>query len=113
MAINRAVTFMEPGKVEIQEREFPKLQDPKGRKIDNAVILKLVTTNICGSDLHIYHGRFAAPAGMVMGHENTGEVVEVGAHVEYTRKGDICSFPFNIACGPCRNCKERHTDVCL
>jgi glutathione-independent formaldehyde dehydrogenase len=40
-------------------------------------------------------------------------VVEVGAHVEYIRKGDICSVPFNVACGTCRNCKERHTDVCL
>jgi glutathione-independent formaldehyde dehydrogenase len=113
MAINRAVTFIEPGKMEIQEREFPKLQDPKGRKIEHAVILKLVTTNICGSDLHIYHGRFAAPKGMQMGHENTGEVIEVGSHVERIRKGDICSVPFNVACGTCRNCRERHTDVCL
>jgi glutathione-independent formaldehyde dehydrogenase len=113
MAINRAVTFIEPGKMEIQEREFPKLQDPKGRKIEHAAILKLVTTNICGSDLHIYHGRFAAPKGMQMGHENTGEVIEVGSHVERIRKGDICSVPFNVACGTCRNCRERHTDVCL
>jgi threonine dehydrogenase-like Zn-dependent dehydrogenase len=75
MAINRAVTFMGPGKLQIQEREFPKLQDPKGRKIEHAVILKLVTTNICGSDLHIYHGRFAAPQGMQMGHGHTGEVM--------------------------------------
>jgi glutathione-independent formaldehyde dehydrogenase len=50
---------------------------------------------------------------MLMGHENTGEVVEVGSHVEYIKKGDICSVPFNVACGTCRNCKERHTDVCL
>jgi threonine dehydrogenase-like Zn-dependent dehydrogenase len=113
MAINRAVTFIEPGKMEIQEREFPKLQDPKGRKIEHAAILKLVTTNICGSDLHIYHGRFAAPKGMQMGHENTGEVIEVGSHVERIRKGDICSVPFNVACGTCRNCRERHTDVWL
>ena len=79
MSSNRAVTFAGPHRMEIQDRGYPKLADPKGRKIEHAVILKLVTTNICGSDLHIYHGRFAAPAGMVMGHENTGEVVEVGA----------------------------------
>jgi glutathione-independent formaldehyde dehydrogenase len=48
-----------------------------------------------------------------MGHENTGEVVEVGSHVERIKVGDICSVPFNVACGTCRNCKERHTDVCL
>ena len=72
-----------------------------------------MTTNICGSDLHIYDGRFAAPAGMPMGHENTGEVVEVGPAVESIKKSDLCSVPFNVACGTCRNCKERHTDVCL
>jgi len=113
MASNRAVTFIKPGQLEIQEREFPKLQDPKGRKIEHAVILKLVTTNICGSDLHIYNGRFAAPQGMQLGHENTGEVIEVGSHVQRIQKGDICSVPFNVACGTCRNCRERHTDVCL
>ena len=113
MASNRAVTFTGPHRMEIQDRGYPTLADPKGRKIEHGVILKIVTTNICGSDLHIYDGRFAAPAGMVMGHENTGEVVEVGAHVEHIKKGDICSVPFNVACGTCRNCKERHTDVCL
>lgn len=113
MAGNRAITFMGPHKMEVQDKGYPKLADPKGRKIDHAVILKLVTTNICGSDLHIYNGRFAAPPGMQMGHENTGEVVEVGPAVQYIQKGDICSVPFNVACGTCRNCKEGHTDVCL
>src|ERR1700759_2461278 len=110
---NRAITFLGPHKMELRDKGYPKLQDPKGRTIEHAVILKIVTTNICGSDLHIYNGRFAAPAGMVMGHENTGEVVEVGSHIQYLKKGDICSVPFNVACGTCRNCKERHTDVCL
>ena len=77
-ASNRAVTFLGPHKMEVQDKGYPKLQDPKGRKIEHAVILKIITTNICGSDLHIYNGRFAAPKGMQMGHENTGEVVEVG-----------------------------------
>jgi threonine dehydrogenase-like Zn-dependent dehydrogenase len=72
---NRAVTFMGPHKMEVQDKGYPKLQDPKGRKIEHAVILKLITTNICGSDLHIYNGRFEAPKGMLMGHENTGEVL--------------------------------------
>ena len=58
-----------------------------------------MTTNICGSDLHIYRGRFAAPEGMVLGHENTGEVVEVGRDVEFIKKGDLVSVPFNVACG--------------
>jgi len=110
---NRAITFLGPHKMEVQDKGYPKLQDPKGRKIEHAVILKIITTNICGSDLHIYNGRFAAPKGMQMGHENTGEVVEVGSHVERIKVGDVCSVPFNVACGTCRNCKERHTDVCL
>jgi glutathione-independent formaldehyde dehydrogenase len=68
MASNRAVTFMGRGKMEVRDVGYPKLTDPQGRKIEHAVILKLVTTNICGSDLHIYNGRFAAPAGVLMGH---------------------------------------------
>ena len=110
---NRAITFLGPHKMELQDKGYPKLQDPKGRKIEHAVILKIITTNICGSDLHIYNGRFAAPPGMQMGHENTGEVVEVGSHVERIKVGDVCSVPFNVACGTCRNCKQRHTEVCL
>jgi len=110
---NRAVTFLGAEKMEVQDKGYPKLEDPKGRKIEHAVILKLIATNICGSDLHIYNGRFAAPSGMQMGHENTGEVVEVGSHVQHIKKGDICSVPFNVACGTCRNCRERRTDVCL
>ena len=61
MAGNRAVTFMVPQKMEIQDKGYPKLEDPKGRKIECAVILELVTTNICGSAVHIYNGRSAAP----------------------------------------------------
>ena len=113
MATNRAVIFVGPGRVAVQHREFPKLIGPNGRKCDHGVIIKLVTTNICGSDLHIYRGRFPASLGMILGHEMTGEVVEVGAHVEFIKKGDFCSVPFNVACGRCRSCKERHTEVCL
>jgi len=104
---------MGPRKVEVQSIEYPKLIGPGGRKCDHGVILKIVTTNICGSDQHIYHGRFAAPKGMVMGHEMTGEVIELGRDVEFVKKGDLVSVPFNVACGRCRNCKERHTDVCM
>jgi glutathione-independent formaldehyde dehydrogenase len=113
MTSNRAVVFVEPGKMEVKDVGYPKLEDPKGRRIEHAAILKLVATNICGSDLHIYNGRFAAPTGMRMGHENTGEVIEVGSAVQFIKKGDICSVPFNVACGTCDNCKVGHTDICL
>lgn len=110
---NRAVTFQGPRKMVVESFDYPKLVTPTGKKADHGVILKVITTNICGSDQHIYHGRFAAPKGMVMGHEMTGEVIEVGSDVEFIKKGDICSVPFNVACGRCRNCKERRTEVCM
>lgn len=113
MASNRGVVYMEPWKLEVQNLDFPKLVDPRGNKCDHGVILKIVTTNICGSDQHIYHGRFAAPQGMVLGHEMTGEVIEAGRDVQFIKQGDLCSVPFNVSCGRCRNCKERHTDVCM
>ena len=113
MATNRAVAYMGPRKLEIQNLDFPKLVDPRGKTCDHGVILKIVTTNICGSDQHIYRGRFPAPKGMILGHENTGEVIEVGRDVEFLKKGDLVSVPFNVACGRCRNCRERHTEVCM
>jgi len=113
MAANRAVVYQGPRKVEVQSRDYPKMVDPRGRKLAHAVILKVVATNICGSDLHIYRGRFPFPKGDQLGHEITGEVIELGSDVEYIKKGDLVSVPFNVACGRCRNCRERHTDVCL
>ena len=82
-------------------------------KCDHGVILKLVVTNICGSDQHIYRGRFPTPVGMILGHENTGEVIEVGRDVEFIKKGDLVSVPFNVSCGRCRNCREGHTEICM
>lgn len=113
MATNRAVAYMGPRKLEIQNLDFPKLVDPRGKACHHGVILKIVTTNICGSDQHIYRGRFPVPKGMILGHENTGEVLEVGRDVEFLKKGDLVSVPFNVSCGRCRNCRERHTEVCM
>jgi glutathione-independent formaldehyde dehydrogenase len=113
MSTNRAVAYMGPRKLEIQNLDFPKLVDPRGKACHHGVILKLVTSNICGSDQHIYRGRFPAPAGMILGHENTGEVLEVGRDVEFLKKGDLVSVPFNVSCGRCRNCRERHTEICM
>jgi glutathione-independent formaldehyde dehydrogenase len=112
MSENRGVVYIEQGKVEIQSIPFPKLDNPQGRKIEHGVILKVVSTNICGSDQHMVRGRTTAQAGLVLGHEITGEVIEVGADVETIRKGDLVSVPFNVACGRCRTCKEQHTGVC-
>ncbi|HCN21700.1 MAG TPA: formaldehyde dehydrogenase, glutathione-independent [Arthrobacter bacterium] len=122
MTGNKAVAYKEPGKVELIDIDFPsfELKDGPGvnpanvgRSVPHGVILKTVATNICGSDQHMVRGRTTAPTNLVLGHEITGEVVEVGPGVEFIKVGDICSVPFNIACGRCRNCKERKTGICL
>lgn len=113
-AENRGVAYMKPGVVEVQNIDFPKLWDPTTKKkIEHGVLLKIVSTNICGSDQHMVRGRTTAPAGLVLGHEITGEVIEAGRDVLFIKKGDIVSVPFNIACGRCRNCHEGKTGICL
>ena len=121
MADNRGVAYMGTGTVEVQDIDFPtfELQDGPGvnpgnvgRPLPHAAILRVVSTNICGSDQHMVRGRTTAPEGLILGHEITGEVIETGPGVEFIKKGDLCSVPFNIACGRCRNCKEGHTGVC-
>jgi glutathione-independent formaldehyde dehydrogenase len=113
MASNRGVVFLGPDHVEVQSIDYPKLENPAGKKINHGVILKVVSTNICGSDQHMVRGRTTAPAGMVLGHEITGEVVELGSDVEYIKKGDLVTVPFNVACGRCRTCRSGETGVCL
>lgn len=122
MSSNRAVVYRGPGRVEVVSTDYPEfeLKDGPGvhpanvgRKVPHGVILRTVATNICGSDQHMVRGRTTAPEGLVLGHEITGEVVEVGRDVEFISVGDIVSVPFNIACGRCRNCKEGKTGICL
>src|ERR1700723_837710 len=113
MAENTGVVFLGQNKVEVQSIDFPKMQNPAGKKINHAVILKVVSTNICGSDQHMVRGRTPAPTGMVLGHEITGEIIEAGSDVEYLKVGDLVTVPFNVACGRCRTCREQQTGVCL
>ena len=120
MASNRGVAYIEPGKVEVQSIEYPKLKMPAsesnpfgGKDAPHGVILKVVTTNICGSDQHMVRGRTTAPKGLILGHEITGEVIEKGNDVEMLNIGDLVTVPFNIACGRCRNCREGRTGICL
>ncbi|GAA3722097.1 formaldehyde dehydrogenase, glutathione-independent [Salinicoccus jeotgali] len=119
---NRGVVYTGNGKVEVQDISYPDLvlrdgpgvpKENVGRKCEHGVILKVITTNICGSDQHMVRGRTTAPEGMVLGHEILGEVIEVGRDVEFVKKGDIASVPFNIACGRCVMCREQKTHICL
>jgi glutathione-independent formaldehyde dehydrogenase len=122
MADNRGVVYMGAGKVEVHDIGYPtfELKDGPGvnpanvgRRLPHAAIVRLVATNVCGSDQHMVRGRTTAPEGLVLGHEITGEVVEKGRDVEFIKVGDLVSTPFNISCGRCRMCKEGHTGVCL
>lgn len=112
MAENRAVVYKAPCKVAVEDIGYPKME-VKGRAIQHGVILKVLATNICGSDLHIYRGRTDMLPNTPVGHEITGQVVEKGNDVEFIKVGDIVSVPFNVACGRCRNCKEGKTNLCL
>src|ERR1700749_93763 len=113
MASNHGVVYLGPNKVEVQTIDYPKMQNPQGKAIEHGVILKIVSTNICGSDQHMVRGRTTAPKGIVLGHEITGEIIEKGKDVEFLNIGDLVSVPFNVACGRCRACRERNTGVCL
>lgn len=102
----RAVVYDEPFKVSVQQVEKPVLQH------SNDVIVKITTSCICGSDLHMYEGRTGAQPGIVFGHENMGIVDEVGAGVSILKKGDRVVMPFNVACGHCLNCEEGRSAFC-
>ena len=113
---NRGVVYLRPGVVEVADIDDPRLElqvDGRIRPCRHGAILRVVSTNICGSDQHMVRGRTTAPAGLVLGHEITGEVIEVGPDVEVAQVGDIASVPFNVACGRCRNCREGRTGICL
>ena len=122
MADNRCVVYQGPNEVTVEDIGYPKLEVPeyvannmgyRSTAAPHGVILRIVSTNICGSDQHMVRGRTSAPQGQTLGHEITGEVIELGDDVQFIKEGDLCSVPFNIACGRCRNCKERKTGICL
>src|SRR5436309_9138052 len=113
MPTNQGVVYLGPGKVEVQSIDFPQMKNPQGKEIQHGAILKILSTNICGSDQHMVRGRTTAPQGLVLGHEITGEVIERGKDVEFIHIGDTVSVPFNVACGRCRTCREQKTGICL
>jgi glutathione-independent formaldehyde dehydrogenase len=103
----KALVYHGPKKVSVDN-----VPDSKLEKLTD-VVVKLTTTNICGSDLHMYEGRTDVEKGKILGHENLGEVVEVGTAVDTVKKGDKVVLPFNIACGFCANCERGLTGFCL
>lgn len=103
----KAIVYRGAYEIAVEDRPEPRIETPRD------AVIRITTTNICGSDLHMYEGRTAAEAGMVLGHENMGIVEEVGDAVDRIRVGDRVSVPFNIACGSCANCTGGWTAFCL
>jgi threonine dehydrogenase-like Zn-dependent dehydrogenase len=103
----KALVYRGPRKVEVSDVQDPRLERPTD------AIVRVTTTNICGSDLHMYEGRTSVEPGTVLGHENLGEVVEVGDGVVRVKVGDRVCLPFNVACGFCKNCERGYTGFCL
>ncbi|HIM90633.1 MAG TPA: aldehyde dehydrogenase [Dehalococcoidia bacterium] len=102
----RAVVYKGPFEVAVENVPDPTIQHP------NDVIVKITSSCICGSDLHMYEGRTAAEAGIVFGHENMGVIQEVGSAVKNLSIGERVVMPFNVACGFCKNCQRGFTGFC-
>ena len=103
----KAVVYHGPRNVSVDEVPDARIEKPTD------ALVRITSTNICGSDLHMYEGRTDFEEGRIFGHENVGEVVEVGGAVEKVHVGDMISAPFNVSCGHCENCEHGLTNYCL
>ena len=103
----KALVYNGPRDVSVEEVPDATIEQPTD------VLVKITSTNICGSDLHMYDGRTNLEKGKVIGHENLGEVIEVGNAVARVKVGDMVCVPFNVACGYCKNCESGFTGACL
>jgi glutathione-independent formaldehyde dehydrogenase len=103
----RALVYNGPKDVSVEKVPDAKIEKPTD------VLVRITTTNICGSDLHMYEGRTDVEKGKILGHENLGEVIEVGKAVDRIKVGDHIVLPFNIGCGFCKNCEAGLTGFCL
>jgi 2-desacetyl-2-hydroxyethyl bacteriochlorophyllide A dehydrogenase len=94
----RAVTFQTPGVVRVEERPAPELSDPED------ALVRIEASGVCGSDLHIFHGRVQIEQGFTLGHEYVGTVVAAGDAVKRVAVGDRVLGCFQTACGRCFFC---------
>ena len=102
----QAVTFQAPGEVRVEERPEPELL------VRDDAIVRVEATGVCGSDLHIYHGRVAIEPGFTLGHEFVGTVVAAGEGVTRVAEGDRVLGCFCSACGKCFFCRRGDFHKC-
>ncbi|MEK6439595.1 glutathione-independent formaldehyde dehydrogenase [Pseudonocardia sp. T1-2H] len=103
----KAAVYRGPRQIAVEEVPDARIEDA------NDILVRITTTNICGSDLHMYEGRTDMEEGRVLGHENMGQVIEVGDAVRKVKVGEYVVLPFNVACGHCKNCERGLTNYCL
>ena len=103
----KALVYYGPYDVRVSEMPDAKIEE------QSDVLVQITSTNICGSDLHMYDGRTDMEKGRILGHENMGKVIEVGKHVVHIKVGDMVCMPFNIGCGHCKNCERGLSAFCL
>lgn len=102
----KAAVFHRPKKIICEDVPDPRIEDPRD------IILKVTSTAICGSDLHIYNGLIPQVRNMVMGHEFMGTIVETGSEIKHLKRGDRVVIPFPIACGHCLFCEQGLSPHC-
>ncbi len=103
----KALVYHGPRQVSVDDVRDARIENPTD------ALVRITSTNICGSDLHMYEGRTDIEPGRIFGHENLGEVIEVGHGVDKVAIGDMVCLPFNISCGHCENCEHGWTSYCL
>ncbi|KAL4944804.1 hypothetical protein BDV06DRAFT_232576 [Aspergillus oleicola] len=102
----RAIIFKKPFTVTVEDRPVPTIQQPTD------IVVRARYTALCGSDLHVYRGTEPAGAGIIMGHEVTGEVVDVGSEVKSVKRGDVVVSAFTTSCGTCFYCTQGFSSRC-
>ncbi|MFS0690713.1 zinc-dependent alcohol dehydrogenase [Sporosarcina sp. 179-K 8C2 HS] len=102
----KAVTFQGAKDIQVKKVDAPKIEKP------DDIIVKVTSTAICGSDLHIYVGALPTHKGYVIGHEPMGIVEEIGPNVTKVKKGDRVVIPFNVSCGHCFYCEHEMESQC-
>ncbi|KAI5958511.1 uncharacterized protein KGF55_005771 [Candida pseudojiufengensis] len=104
----KAVVFRGPYNIEVEDKPIPQITEP------NQVIVKVLYSGLCGSDMHVYRGNVTpGPIGTIVGHEMIAQIYEIGSNIKNFQKGDKVIANFSIQCGECFYCKYGYTGQCI